>query len=71
MNFRSYKGESKVLQCFANVMHNSAAAIAFVVVMKVRKHAGLLDSKIAWYSPSATHHICLYGLEYEPYNTQF
>ena len=36
----------------------------FTEVVKVTNHNGLWDAKLAWYSLSATHHICLNGLEY-------
>ena len=36
----------------------------FAKVMKVTSHTGLWDAKLAWYSPSATHQICLYGWEH-------
>ena len=48
-----YQGESKVLQCFSNVWHNSAVPDVFIV--KVTGHTGLCDAVLAWYSPSATH----------------
>ena len=36
-----YKSESKVLQYFSNVRHNSAAVDAFVEIVKVTNHIGL------------------------------
>ena len=59
-----YKDESKVLQYFGNVTHNSAASDAFVEVMKVMNHFGLWGAKLAWYSLCATCWIWLYGLEH-------
>ena len=32
--------------------------------MKVTSYTGLWETEFAWYSPSATHQICLYGLEH-------
>ena len=61
----NYLGESKVLQYFGNVSHNSAALDAFVDVVNETKYTGLWDAKFTWYSPSDTPRICFYGLEHE------
>ena len=62
-----YLSESKVLQYFGNVRHNSAAADAFTEGVKVMNHNGLWDAELAWYSLSATHWICHGREEDEPY----
>ena len=36
---------------------------AFTEAMKVTNHTGMRGIKLAGYSLSVTHHICLYGLE--------
>ena len=59
-----YIGESKVLQYFGNMWHSSAVLDAFGKVMKVMNHTRLWNALLIWYSLSATHKICLYGLEY-------
>ena len=41
--------ESKVLQYFDNMRHNSAALNVSVEVVKVTYHTGLLDAKLTWY----------------------
>ena len=61
---KMYKGESKVLQYFANMRHNSATIVVFAEVVKVTNHTGLWDAELAWYSMSDIHWICLYGLKY-------
>ena len=42
-----------------------AALNSFAEVVKVTNHIELRDVELAWYSPSSTHWICLYGLEYD------
>ena len=59
-----YQGESKVLQYFGNVRHNSIALDVLAEGVKVTSHTGLWDAELAWYSPSATQQICLYGFEH-------
>ena len=44
--------------------HNSAALVTFAGIMKVINHERFWDAKLTWYSPSATHQICFYGLEH-------
>ena len=41
-----YRSESKVLQYFGNVGHNSAALYAFTDVVKMMKYTGVGDVKI-------------------------
>ena len=59
-----YLGESKVLQYFDNVRHNSTALDAFAKFVKVICHTGQWDAKFAWNFPSATHLICLYAFDH-------
>ena len=37
---------------------------AFNKILKVTKYTELWNGKLAWYSPSSTHWICLSGLEH-------
>ena len=61
--------ESKILQYFGNVRHNSSALDAFVEVVVVSNNTGLQDAELAWYSLKATYWI---GLdEAYPQNPQF
>ena len=60
-----FNSESKVLQYFNNVRHNSAAPDTFAVVVKVTNHTGLWDAELVSYSPSAPSLICLYKLEHD------
>ena len=46
--------------------HNLATLDAFARIVKVMNQTGLWDVEFAWYSPSATHWICLYGMKYGP-----
>ena len=59
----NYFAESKVLQYFSNAKHNSAALDTFTKILKVINYTGLWNANFTWYSPSATHPICIYGLE--------
>ena len=43
--------------------HNLVALNIFAEVMKVTKHTELWGAVLAWYSLSANHQICFYGLE--------
>ena len=43
------------------VRHNSAAPDAVAEVREITNPTGLWDVELAWYSPSATHWICLYS----------
>ena len=36
----------------------------FPKIVKVTNHTGQWNAKLTWYSPSATHWICLYGVEH-------
>ena len=45
-----YKGESKSLQYFNKVRHNSGARNDFAEVVMVTNHAELWDATLAWYS---------------------
>ena len=60
----NYLGESKVLLYFGSMRHNSVAPDGFAKIVKVMNLTGLWDAELAWYSPSATHQIHLYGLEH-------
>ena len=59
-----YQGVSTVLQYFVHVTHNSAASDTSAEIIKVMNHTGFWDAELAWYSPSATHWICLHGLKH-------
>ena len=48
---------------FGNVKHNSAALNAFTEVVKVMNHIELWYAELTWYSPNATHQICLHDLK--------
>ena len=47
-----YYDESKVLNYFSNVRHDSATPEAFIEVVKVTKEKILSDDELAWYSPN-------------------
>ena len=49
------ESESKVLQCFINIKHNSAVLDIFAEVVKVMNHTELWHADLAWYSLSITH----------------
>ena len=59
-----YYGESKVLQYFGNMRHDSAILDAFTKVMYVTNHSGIWHTELTWYLLSATHQICLNWLEH-------
>ena len=59
--FLNGKNEFLLSQKFGNV---EAAQNAFAELTKVTNHTALWDAKLTWYSPRATHHICLNGLEH-------
>ena len=44
--------------------HDSVTLDVFAKVVKVMNQTELWDVMLAWYSPSATHWIYLYGLEH-------
>ena len=48
-----------ILQYFDNGRHNSADS--YTEAVKVRNHARLWDTELAWYSPIAAHRICFNG----------
>ena len=56
--------ESKVLQLFGNEEYSWAALYIFANFVKVNNYTGLRDAELTWYSPRATHQICLQGLEH-------
>ena len=56
---KSNLDQLKVFQYLGNVRRNSVVPGASVVVLKVTIH-----TELAWYSPSATQRIFLYGLEH-------
>ena len=58
------QGESKVLQYFGKMRHNSVAPDTFVMAIKMMNHIGLWDADLAWYPPTATHRIWLYWVRY-------
>ena len=47
----TYEGESKVLQYFCNMRHNSTVPNVLAEVMKGTNYTGLWDAKLVWYSP--------------------
>ena len=47
-------GWVKSFAIFSNMRHNSTALDAFGKVVKVTNHTRLCDTKLTWYSPSAT-----------------
>ena len=54
-----YKDESKVLQYLGNMRHSSSAPNAFAESVMVMDRTGLCDAEVIWFSPSASHWICL------------
>ena len=56
-----YLDASKALQYFDRMKHNSTV---FAKVIKVPTHRGQWGAELSWYSPTATHKICLYRLEH-------
>ena len=59
---------TRASQKFCNIVVMWSTILAtpetFAEVMKIMNHIGQWDDKLAWYSPSATHQICLYGSEH-------
>ena len=59
-----YSSESKVLQYFGSMRHNSIAPDVFANVVKLTNNTELSDAELVWYSPSATCRICLFSLKH-------
>ena len=57
LKYQNYLCQSKVLQYFGNMTHNSADSVAFADVVKMTNYTVLWDADLAWYSPKATHWI--------------
>ena len=49
---------------FGTVKDNSVTLNAFAEIMKVINQTGLQDAKLAWYSPSSIHQLCISGMEH-------
>ena len=49
---------------FCSVSHISSSQGAFTKVVKMWNHTELWDADLAWYSPTATHWICINVLEH-------
>ena len=60
-----YKSESKDLQYFDNIRNNLAYLDVFVDAVKVTNHIGLWNTRLAWYSLSATHRMMAWSTALE------
>ena len=67
----THLSESKVLQYFDNVRHNSAASDAFTIVVKIMNHIGRWDAELTWHFPNTTHWICHLGCGFELHAFRF